>query len=181
MTKSVPQDVLDFWIDAGPKKWWKKDDNFDAEISTRFGARHSQAAQGELDDWATDAGSALALIIILDQFSRNLFRDSPKAFAQDAKCRAIVNKVMESGIDRKMPADIAEFCYLPLMHSEDISDQERCLKEMERTGKEGNIKSAKEHLDIIARFGRFPHRNSVLGRQSTQEEIAFLEGGGFAG
>ena len=176
-----PESVLDFWIAAGPKKWWKKDEQFDADITREFGGLHMQAATGQLDHWVETPEGALALILVLDQFSRNLFRNSPYAFAQDAKCVGFVNSVMEAGLDRKMRPDIGEFCYLPLMHAENISDQERCLSEMERLNKEGNIKAAKEHLDIIKRFGRFPHRNAVLGRETTVEEQAFLEVGGFSG
>ncbi len=177
----MPQDILNFWIDAGPEKWWRKDAKFDAEINSRFGALYEQACAGKLDNWASEPESALALIILLDQFSRNLHRNSPRAFAQDAKCAALVHQLIDAGMDRQMPEKIAEFCYMPLMHSEQLQDQETCLHEMKRTGKQGNIKAAKEHLEIIEKFGRFPHRNPVLGRDTTPEEKAFLDGGGFSG
>ena len=175
------QTVLEFWVQAGPKKWWKKDEGFDAEIARRFGGTHVEAANRLREDWLQTPDATLALIIVLDQFSRNLFRNSPNAFAQDEYCRSIVKSAMEAGTDRLTHEDINEFFYLPLMHSEDISDQKLCLSEMERLGKEGNVKAAKEHLDIIEKFGRFPHRNAVLGRRTTVEEQAFLDAGGFSG
>ena len=177
----MPHDILEFWMNAGPRKWWKKDPAFDDEIRSQFGSLYEQAYSGELDHWASKPDSALALILLLDQFSRNLNRNSPRAFAQDKKCVALVHDIMAAGLDRQMPKELAEFCYLPLMHSENLEDQKLCLREMERTGKQGNIKAAVEHLEIIERFGRFPHRNEVLGRETTAEEQAFLDGGGFSG
>ena len=181
MTDKTAQDVLNFWTEAGPKKWWKKDANFDAEISRQFGDLYQQACAGELDAWADTPDSALALILLLDQFSRNLHRNSPLAFAQDEKCVDLTKSQIDSGADHHLPADIRPFCYLPLMHSESLEDQELGLEMMEKFGVEGNVKAAVEHRDIIVKFGRFPHRNSVLGRQTTSEEQAFLDNGGFAG
>ena len=181
MSEPGPQDVINFWIEAGPKKWWKKDDGFDAEILNRFGDTHKRAAAGELDHWADTPDGALALILVLDQFSRNLFRNDPKAFAQDPHCVAIVRDQMKDGRDREMNPEISHFCYLPLMHSEVLADQELCIDEMTRIDNKPSLKAAIEHRDIIAKFGRFPHRNKVLGRQTTAEEQAFLDGGGFAG
>ncbi len=174
-------EILDFWLAAGPKKWWKKDDHFDAEIKRRFGGVHEAASRGELDHWAKEPDSALALIIVMDQFSRNLFRDDGRAFALDARCREIVGDVMEVGLDRKMRSEIAVFCYMPLMHSEQLEDQKTGLVEMSRLGLEDNVKYARIHLEIIERFGRFPHRNKVLGRVTSKDEQAFLDGGGFSG
>ena len=181
MSELGPQDVINFWIEAGPKKWWKKDDGFDTEILNRFGALHNKACAGELDLWAETPDGALALILMLDQFSRNLFRNSPRAFAQDAHCAALVRAQMQRGADREMHPEISHFCYLPLMHSEVLEDQEMCIAEMRRLDNKPSLKAAIEHRDIIAQFGRFPHRNAVLGRQTTPEEQAFLDGGGFAG
>ena len=181
MSEIEPQEVIDFWIAAGPKKWWRKDPEFDAEIKQRFGGIHEQACAGKLDHWANTPAGALALILVLDQFSRNLFRDSPLAFAQDDKCAALARVQIKSGADQKMPSDINEFCYLPLMHSERLADQDLCLESLQRLGKEQNIKAAVEHRDIIVEFGRFPHRNRVLGRVTTEQEQAFLDGGGFSG
>ena len=178
---TTPQKIIDFWTDAGPGKWWAKDDQLDKEIFQKFGSVYQQACNGELDNWENEPNSALALILLLDQFSRNLNRNSPLAFAQDEKCVNIVTRLLKAGTDRKMPEHIVEFCYLPLMHSELLVNQKICLKEMQRIDKQGCIKAAIEHLEIIEKFGRFPHRNAVLERTSTQEELKFLEDGGFAG
>ena len=181
MIDAVALDVLNFWTEAGPKKWWKKDPEFDAEIDRRFGETHRMACKGELDHWASTPGGTLALILVLDQFSRNLHRNSPLAFAQDEKCSAVTKTAIDSGHDHELPADIRPFCYLPLVHSENLADQEKAIDMMQKFGVEGNISSAIEHRDIIAKFGRFPHRNGVLGRETTVEEQAFLDAGGFAG
>ena len=181
MTGKTAQDVLNFWTEAGPKKWWMKDSEFDAEISRQFGGLYEQACKGELDHWAESPDGALALILLLDQFSRNLHRNSPLAFAQDNKCADLTRSQIASGADHHLPADIRPFCYMPLMHSENLEDQNLGLEMMEKFGVEGNVKAAVEHRDIIAKFGRFPHRNSVLGRETTPEEQAFLDDGGFAG
>lgn len=177
----VASDVTDFWAGAGPKKWWRKDDQFDADIARRFGGIHMEASESLLDHWADTPDGALALILVLDQFSRNLFRNDPRAFARDDACVALTKKLMESGADRQMRSDIGVFCYLPLMHSEYLEDQDLCLREMERLDLPDNIKAAVEHRDIIEKFGRFPHRNEVLGRTSSAAEQAFLDGGGFSG
>lgn len=177
----TPEQVIAFWREAGPKKWFKKDDTFDEEIRTRFGETLEKAGNGELDHWTHDPNSSLALILVLDQFSRNLHRDSAKAFENDDKCVAIVQDMMKSGDDRKVPDDLAPFIYMPLMHSENLADQEECITQMQRLGKQDNVKFAIIHRDIIEKFGRFPHRNKVLGRETTPEEQAFLDEGGFAG
>ncbi len=176
-----PKTVLDFWINAGPKKWWRKDPSFDAEIEQKFGETYRMACKGELDHWQDSPGSALALILVLDQFSRNLNRNSALAFAQDDKSVEIVKKQIASGADRQMPPEITNFCYLPLMHSENLANQKTGLELMRRIGNEMGLRSAIEHHDIIAEFGRFPHRNTVLGRETTPQEQAFLDDGGFAG
>ncbi len=176
-----PEDVLDFWAEAGPEKWWKKDPVFDAEIATRFEESYELACHGGFDDWATEPHGALAIIIMLDQFSRNLYRDSHLAFAQDAKALSIAKSAIQANLDTQMREDIRPFCYLPLMHSEDLADQNLCVAIFEKNGPKDNLRAAIEHRDIIQRFGRFPHRNVVLGRETTEEEQAFLDGGGFAG
>ena len=181
MAIASAKDVLEFWIKAGTEKWWKKDPDLDAEIAQRFKATHEAACNNELDHWANQPDSALALILVLDQFSRNLFRDSPKAYAQDDKCAELARQQIGSGANLLMPQDIANFCYLPLMHCEDLESQKLCLQEMTRLKNERGIQSAIEHMEIIEKFGRFPHRNTVLGRRTTAEEQAFLDGGGFAG
>ena len=177
----TPDDILQFWRAAGSEKWWKKDADFDHQIADQFGDTYQTAANGKLEHWCDDPEGSLALIIVLDQFSRNLFRNDAKAFAQDPYCRTIVRKVMASEQDRLMPQDVVSFCYMPLMHSEDLQDQEDCLAQMVRLNETGSIKAAEEHRDIIRRFGRFPHRNTILGRETTKEEQAFVDAGGFKG
>lgn len=176
-----PQDVLKFWREAGPEKWFKKDDAFDAEIADRFMPLYDRACRSELDDWAKEPDAATALILLFDQFSRNLYRNDARAFAQDGRCVRIVHDMMASGAGRKVPEDIAPFIYMPLMHSENLDDQQKCIDEMERLEKPDNVKFAKIHYDIIAKFGRFPHRNAVLGRVTTPDEEKFLADGGFSG
>ncbi len=178
---ATPHDVNEFWANAGPAKWWKKDADFDAKILDRFGETLSQAAAGKLGQWTSTPDDTLALILVLDQFSRNLYRNDAKAYAQDAACQAIVKTAISVGDDRKMRTDIGSFCYLPLMHSENLEDQKSCVAEFERLNLEDNLKSAIEHLEIIEKFGRFPHRNPVLGRTTTAKEQIFLESGGFSG
>jgi len=175
------QSVLNFWIEAGPSKWFRKDGSFDDEIRSKFLTTFNAARNRELRQWESEPDSAMALILVLDQFSRNLYRDSDEAFAQDAYCLDVVKAAMESGLDRRMPQEIAEFCYMPLMHSEDLGDQENCIEQMQRLGLEETVKFAIIHRDIIKQFGRFPHRNAVLGRTTTEAEQAFLEAGGFSG
>ena len=175
-------DVLEFWAEAGPAKWWSKDDEFDALVSKRFGELHQQAVEGDLDHWENSSpDSALALIIILDQFSRNLFRGQATAFSADAKALAICNRCLDAKIDVAMRDDLRSFAYMPLMHSEHLDDQNRSVVICQQLGSEEGLAAAIEHRDIIARFGRFPHRNTVLNRESTADEIAFLKSGGFAG
>lgn len=173
-------EILKFWSEAGPAKWYAKDAAFDAEIRTRFAATHEAAKAGERDGWAQTPEGALALVIALDQFPRNLFRDDARAFAADPKALAIANAAIAAGFDARIEPPMQQFFYLPLMHSEVLADQERCV-DLFAGGAEENRKYAIIHRDVIARFGRFPHRNAVLGRDTTPEEQAFLDQGGFAG
>ena len=177
-----PSEILNFWADAGPDRWWSKDLSFDALILSRFGYLHQRAAMGYCDAWEFQSpNAALALVIVLDQFSRNLHRGSSAAYACDAKALAMVHRLMANGDDRRMRNDIGQFVYMPLMHSENLSDQELSVRETARVDGPDDLESAQRHWDIIARFGRFPHRNAVLGRFSTPDEIAFLRDGGFSG
>ena len=180
-----PQDVLGFWTAAGPAKWFSKSDAFDAAIRLKFEPVHFAAARGQYDAWAGDAEGFLALIILLDQFPRNLYRDSGHAFATDGKARAIAAAAVAAGHDKAVDPLLRPFFYLPYEHSESLADQdagialfEALLKE---TGDAESLKWALMHRDIIARFGRFPHRNAALGRTTTTAEQAFLDEGGFAG
>lgn len=174
-------DVLAFWTEAGPGSWYKKDDAFDAAIRDNFLPTYEAAAEGQLSDWQKEPGSALALVILLDQFPRNMFRGSARAFAADPLARDIARKAIASGFDKAVAKELRAFFYLPFMHSEDMADQNYCVELCRALGDENNIKYAEIHADIIRRFGRFPHRNSALGRDTTPEEQAFLESGGFAG
>ncbi len=176
-----PKNVLDFWFAAGAEKWFEKSDDFDAEIIARFRSHHEAARDGSYDDWAETANGCLALIILLDQFPRNMYRGSAEAFAADDKALALAKATVEKGFDMELPQNIRMWIYLPYEHSEEMDDQERCIALMERSQLDDVVAWAHEHADIIRRFGRFPHRNTVLGRVSTAEEIAFLEEGGFAG
>lgn len=179
--EASPANVLGFWEEAGPDRWYKKDVEFDHEIASRFAELHRRAAAGELDSWAGSADGALALLLLLDQFSRNLFRGSPDSFAQDHKARAIATRAIEAGFDRQVGPAMRQFFYLPLMHSESIVDQERCVALCHSLPDPANLPFAREHEEIIRRFGRFPHRNEVLGRHTSPAEQRFLESGGFAG
>jgi uncharacterized protein (DUF924 family) len=176
-----PQSVVAFWTDAGPKKWFAKDDSFDRDIRERFLATHEAAAQGKLSDWENNAEGALALLILLDQFPRNMFRGNARTFATDPLARDIAARAIDRGFDRAVPDNMRNFFYLPFQHSETLADQERGLALYRAWGDADNIKWADIHADIIRKFGRFPHRNEMLGRQTTAEEQAFLDGGGFKG
>jgi uncharacterized protein (DUF924 family) len=176
-----PGEIVSFWRDAGAEKWWRKDAAFDRLIEERFGATHAAAADGRLSDWSETPEGALALTLLLDQFSRQLFRGDPRAFAQDGMARDLARKALEAGYDSQVEPALLQFFYLPFMHSEAIADQERCLRLFNALPGADNLKYAIEHERIIRRFGRFPHRNAILGRHTSPAERAFLDAGGFAG
>jgi uncharacterized protein (DUF924 family) len=173
-------DVLAFWREAGPARWFRKDDAFDEQFRTRFLAAHDAALRGELDEWAGDAEGALALLILLDQFPRNAFRGTARMFESDAKALAVALQAVQAGFDEQVDAGLRNFFYLPFMHSELLADQDRGVELARKIGDEP-LRYAILHRDIIERFGRFPHRNAVLGRATTPEEQRFLDDGGFAG
>jgi uncharacterized protein (DUF924 family) len=170
-----------FWRAAGPSKWFSKDADFDREIAARFQATHEAAAAGHLSDWEATPDGALALLILLDQFPRNMFRGSARAFATDPLARAVADRAIARGFDTRVADAERVFFYLPFEHSENLADQERSLALWRQSGSGEIDKYAQIHADIIRRFGRFPHRNAVLGRATTPEERAFLDAGGFAG
>lgn len=177
-----PRDVLDFWFAAGPEKWFAKDAGFDAEIAKRFGALHAQGSTGALDEWANDGQGALALLILLDQFSRNLYRNDHRAFTQDAQALRIAEQSIARRFDVETPITARKWFYMPFMHSEELQMHEKGLGFFAtRLNDPETLKYAEIHLDVIRRFGRFPHRNAVLGRVTTPEEQSFLDMGGFAG
>ncbi|WP_309643701.1 DUF924 family protein [Phenylobacterium sp.] len=182
---ATPHDVTGFWRTAGPQKWYAKNAKFDDAIALKFEPVHHAAARGEYDGWAASAEGALALLILLDQFPRNLFRGSPHAFATDGKARQVARTAVNAGFDRVVEPELRQFFYMPLEHSEDLADQDEAVRLFtlvkDETGDAESLKWANLHRDIIVRFGRFPHRNASLGRVSTPAELAFLEEGGFAG
>jgi len=177
----APADVLAFWCAAGPDKWFTKDAAFDAEIARRFHGLWQAAAAGELAAWEATPEGALALVITLDQFPRNMFRGDGRTYGTDALARAAADRAITRGFDQRMPHGERQFLYLPFMHSETLADQERCVDLARAYGDEEFTKYAEQHADIVRRFGRFPHRNAVLGRATTVDEQAFLDAGGFAG
>ena len=181
MTIATPADVLAFWRAAGPKKWFAKDDAFDADIRARFMPTYEAAARGDLTEWEATPDGALALTIVLDQFPRNLFRHGAQAFATDAAARAVADRALARGFDSQAPTGERMFFYLPFEHSESMVDQDRCCALFRELGNADLLRWAELHADIIRRFGRFPHRNAALGRIMTPEEQAFLDRGGFAG
>jgi uncharacterized protein (DUF924 family) len=176
-----PADILAFWREAGPDKWFEKDTAFDADIGTRFLATYEAAAAGHLVAWEATPDGALALLIVLDQFPRNMFRGNARTFAADPLARAVADRAIARGFDQQFPPAERTFFYLPFEHSEDTADQDRCVGLFRAAGDADMLKWAELHADIIRRFGRFPHRNVVLGREMTEEEQAFLYGGGFSG
>ncbi len=176
-----PAEIVAFWRQAGAGKWFAKSDVFDAEIRARFLAAHESASRGEFLHWLDAPESALALILVVDQFPRNLFRNSAHAFATDALALQAARVCLQRGHDARCGFDMKQFFFMPFMHSENIADQELCLSLCRANGLKDNIEFAVIHRDIIARFGRFPHRNTVFGRITTPQEQAFLDDGGFAG
>lgn len=176
-----PADAVVFWFEAGPERWFTRDEAFDASIRERFLALHEAAAAGKLSACEQTPEGSLALLILLDQFPRNMFRGSARSFATDRQALAIAKASIARGFDQAMPMPQRQFFYLPLMHSEERADQERCVTLYRALGDADLLKWAELHADIIRRFGRFPHRNALLGRSTTPEEQAFLDEGGFAG
>ncbi|QDG75471.1 DUF924 family protein [Labrenzia sp. PHM005] len=182
MTTELPSsiDVLDFWWEAGASKWFAKDDKFDAHCRDMFLPAIEAAQRGDLDSWTETPDGALAVILLLDQCTRNVFRGSGRAFEADSKAVEIARAAVERGFDRAFPKEARVFFYLPFEHSEDMADQELSVDLCKALGDMSYYHYALIHMDVIRRFGRFPHRNKVLGRQSTEAEIAFLENGGFS-
>lgn len=185
------QHILDFWFGASgspgygaPRAiWFEADAAFDGEVRQRFEADVASAARGGHDAMAVDAEGALALVILLDQFPRNIYRSTPRAFAADAKARDVARNALAAGHDQAVAPFMRAFLYLPFEHSEDIADQDRSVALFRALGDESYLGFAIAHRDVIARFGRFPHRNAILGRRSTPDELAYLRqpGAGFGG
>ena len=176
-----PEDIVSFWRDIGPKGWFEKNPGLDTEIRQRFLSTHEAAASGRLAAWEQSAQGALALLIRLDQFPRNMFRGERRAFATDEAARGVASRAILNGFDGAVAPNMRTFFYLPFEHSEDMADQERCIALYTAAGDADGLKWAELHADIIRQFGRFPHRNAALGRTTTPDEQAFLDQGGFAG
>lgn len=192
MTESAtPTDILEFWLGEGfasgwpgrdmGKQWFGGGAELDRQVAGRFGAQVAEALAGGLARWEAGPLERLALVILLDQFPRNMFRGEARMFATDEQARTLAAAAIVRGFDAQVGADMRGFFYLPFMHSEDMADQELAIKLYAAADDAGGLKWAHLHADIIRRFGRFPHRNEVLGRTTTPEEQAFLDGGGFAG
>ena len=185
---SAAREVLDFWFGAPgtpdylqPRKaWFSKNPDFDAEIRERFGSRIEAAIAGSLDAWAATPPGALARILLLDQFTRNSWRDTPRAFAGDAQALAAARAMVATGQDLQLPPVQRGFVYLPYEHAEDLAAQDESVRLFTALAREApdqaeDLDYAHRHREIVRRFGRFPHRNAILGRTSTPEELAFLK------
>jgi uncharacterized protein (DUF924 family) len=180
---TLTRQILDFWFGApgaegygaNRKIWFEADAAFDEDVRQRFAVDLDRAAAGAHDAMAAGPEGALALTILLDQFPRNIHRGTPRAFAFDGKALATARRAMDAGYDAALPAFQQPFFYLPFEHSENLADQERSVALFRALGDEEKLDYAIRHRDVIARFGRFPHRNAILGRDSTPEEVAFLQ------
>ena len=185
---SEADEVLDFWFGREDEPgygefreaWFRKDEGFDDEVRERFGSLYERAAAGELDGWREEARSCLALVICLDQFPRNMFRGDGRTHATDAKAVDTASYAVERALDRELPPFQRMFLYMPFMHSENLEDQRRSVELFgrlaEKPGAPDVTSYAAGHMEIVERFGRFPHRNEILGRETTPEEAEFLEG-----
>lgn len=172
MTKH--NDIIAFWYEEiQPKQWWTKDPEFDEMIKTRFLKTHTRAVRGDLSPWRDDPLGRLAEVIVIDQFSRNMFRGHPDSFRFDPIALVLAQEGVRSQADQKIPSEMRSFLYMPYMHSESLLAHEEAKKLF--AGSEGNLKALKAHTAILEKFGRYPHRNEILGRQSTPEEIEFLK------
>ena len=170
------KDVLSFWFElTPPEKWWKKDEQFDELIKKKFLETHNKAAQSELSCWRECAEGALAEIIVLDQFSRNIYRNKPESFAFDGMALALAQEAIRRQLNQELEPNRRAFMYLPFMHSESLFIHETALELFSEAGLEHHLSFEKEHMAIVKKFGRYPHRNEILGRRSTKEETNFLK------
>jgi uncharacterized protein (DUF924 family) len=177
-----PDEILTFWLDeVGPKGWYESDPKLDETIRARFHQTWQSACEGGHSLWLTHASGALAYIILTDQFPRNMFRSEGKAFSTDAISRAVAKTSIHKGWDLRIDPPARQFFYMPLMHSENQSDQDRCVRLMHERlqGSDSNLLHARAHREVIRKFGRFPHRNAALGRSTTAAESVFIDDGGY--
>ncbi len=177
MNTTAVEDLLAFWFsEQARERWWRSTPAFDALVRERFAGYAAAALDGSLDDWRASAEGALALVLLLDQVPRNIHRGTPAAFAGGEAAVAVTEHALVRGFDEQLDEQRRAFLYMPLMHSEDLEHQRRCVALFELNGPEGSLKAARQHRDIVERFGRFPHRNDVLGRESTAAERDYLAG-----
>ena len=176
---SDPEIILDFWFnEIDPAQWWRKDPAFDSQLKQRFGQLHHDVAFTGAHNWRDHANGRLAEVIVLDQFSRNLYRNDARAYAWDAVALQLTETAIARGVDTILPAPRRAFLYMPFMHSESLAHQQRSLELFAGIAETGNLNSAQRHFDVVQQFGRFPHRNIVLGRASTAAESVFLQQSG---
>lgn len=169
------EQLLDFWFsERVAKLWFNSTPAFDDELRERFASTYAAACRGELDDWRASATGALALVILFDQIPLNIFRGQAEGFATEAQARAVAEQAIARGLDVQLNGEQKAFLYLPYMHSENLADQDTSVDLFTRAGLDNNLRFARHHREIVRRFGRFPHRNAILGRESTPEEIAWL-------
>ena len=171
----IYQSLIDFWFsDEVSARWFKSTPAFDGQLFDRYGEIWQQAQQGDLDYWSENATGSLAMVILLDQFPLNMFRGKAKSFSTEAQSRQVARAALDRRFDRELPAPQRSFLYMPFMHSENLDDQALSVKLFDQPGLEHNLRFARHHYDIVERFGRFPHRNEILGRESTGAEVEYL-------
>ncbi len=181
MTETLPRDVVEFWRSAGRERWFAANESFDANVRQHFLDAHHAAARDEYATWMDSAEGALALLLLLDQVPRNAFRGSAHAYATDGLARRYAQWALAAGYDLQVEPELRMFFYLPYEHAEDPLLQREAVELFSALADADSLQWATQHEDIIQRFGRFPHRNAALGRESTQEEQRFMDEGGFAG
>lgn len=177
----TPHDVIDFWLAQPEEAYFVADTGFDERLREKFGSAHGKAVSGEFDSWGETSDGRLALILLLDQMSRNLRRGTAAMFAADPKALALASRAIDLGDDDECDTSVKRWYYMAFMHSEALADQERCVELCRQPGLEDTLPFAITHRDIINQFDRFPHRNGMLGRDTTREEQTFLDAGGFSG
>lgn len=171
----MPQDIIDFWFsEAARKLWFKSTPEFDLQLRETYQDSWERARRGELDHWMQSADGCLALVVVLDQFPLNMFRNTAQSYATEAQSREVARVALEKNFDQALDAERKAFLYMPFMHSESLEDQQLALELFAQPGLENNLRFARHHHDIVAKFGRFPHRNEALGRDSTAAEIEYL-------
>ncbi len=176
---ATPREILDLWFSGRARPmWFNSTVEFDRKVRERFEPTYQVGKRGELADWERDADGALALVILFDQFPHHMYREQPESFVMEAQARAIARRIIWRELDRTLAPERQAFAYLPFMHSENLDDQEQSVQLFSQPELENNLKWALHHRDIVQRFGRFPHRNAILGRTSTAAELEYLQSKG---